>query len=294
MNNSGESVGRLARFYRVGGWVGWQGWAAAQWRSSAFAGGSCGCGVGLLLAGGRAARLPLAGVNLPVACALSRGASGILPCALPPVATALLPPPFSTQIPPARCLVICDDLDIPTAAVRLRAKGGHGGQNGMKSIGGEGGAGWGAQAPRPWLSATVCLLAVQRQKALVGAAHPVPPPSPAPLLQPTCKARTSPASASASAAPQAACPSCRGCCRCGGVAHARGATGRRQGGRLAAATPPPLLRQPDGIADHRACNPLPACFPPFACRTSTRRSRRTSGWLCRWAGGGGGGESMAG
>jgi peptidyl-tRNA hydrolase len=32
--------------------------------------------------------------------------------------------------------VVYDDLDLPTAAVRLRAKGGHGGHNGMKSIAG--------------------------------------------------------------------------------------------------------------------------------------------------------------
>lgn len=30
--------------------------------------------------------------------------------------------------------MVYDDLDIPSAAVRLRAKGGHGGHNGMKSI----------------------------------------------------------------------------------------------------------------------------------------------------------------
>lgn len=38
------------------------------------------------------------------------------------------------RIPPARVLVIYDDLDLDTAQVRLRAKGGHGGHNGMKSI----------------------------------------------------------------------------------------------------------------------------------------------------------------
>ena len=38
------------------------------------------------------------------------------------------------QIPPQRILVVYDDLDIPTAAVRLRAKGGTGGHNGMRSI----------------------------------------------------------------------------------------------------------------------------------------------------------------
>eukprot|EP00887_Chlorella_sp_A99_P001242 scaffold14.g1242.t1 len=38
------------------------------------------------------------------------------------------------RVPPQRVLVVYDDLDLPTAAVRLRAKGGHGGHNGMKSI----------------------------------------------------------------------------------------------------------------------------------------------------------------
>lgn len=38
------------------------------------------------------------------------------------------------QIPAERVFVVYDDLDIPSAAVRLRAKGGHGGHNGMKSI----------------------------------------------------------------------------------------------------------------------------------------------------------------
>ncbi|KAI7835641.1 hypothetical protein COHA_010472 [Chlorella ohadii] len=38
------------------------------------------------------------------------------------------------RIPAERVLVVYDDLDLDTAAVRLRAKGGHGGHNGMKSI----------------------------------------------------------------------------------------------------------------------------------------------------------------
>ncbi|GMH40994.1 hypothetical protein BSKO_08904 [Bryopsis sp. KO-2023] len=38
------------------------------------------------------------------------------------------------EIPKERVLVVYDDLDLPTAAVRLRAKGGHGGHNGMRSI----------------------------------------------------------------------------------------------------------------------------------------------------------------
>ncbi len=39
-----------------------------------------------------------------------------------------------TQVPTKRILVISDDLDIPHAALRLRAKGGHGGHNGLRSI----------------------------------------------------------------------------------------------------------------------------------------------------------------
>ena len=38
------------------------------------------------------------------------------------------------RVPPARLLVIYDDLDIDVAALRLRKKGGHGGHNGMRSI----------------------------------------------------------------------------------------------------------------------------------------------------------------
>ena len=38
------------------------------------------------------------------------------------------------QVPTVRVVVLYDDLDIPSATVRLRAKGGHGGHNGMRSI----------------------------------------------------------------------------------------------------------------------------------------------------------------
>ncbi|MCC7206990.1 MAG: aminoacyl-tRNA hydrolase [Anaerolineae bacterium] len=39
------------------------------------------------------------------------------------------------KIPLERLLVICDDLDIPPGALRIRQKGGSGGQKGLKSIG---------------------------------------------------------------------------------------------------------------------------------------------------------------
>lgn len=38
------------------------------------------------------------------------------------------------QVPLKRVLVVYDDLDMETANVRLRGKGGHGGHNGMRSI----------------------------------------------------------------------------------------------------------------------------------------------------------------
>jgi Peptidyl-tRNA hydrolase len=39
-----------------------------------------------------------------------------------------------SQVQQDHVLVIYDDLDLPTAKTRLRAKGGHGGHNGMRSI----------------------------------------------------------------------------------------------------------------------------------------------------------------
>jgi len=53
------------------------------------------------------------------------------------------------QVPAERVLVVYDDLDLPTAAVRLRAKGGPGGHNGMKSISG-GWMGGGAGGQVSW------------------------------------------------------------------------------------------------------------------------------------------------
>ena len=43
-------------------------------------------------------------------------------------------PCCGVQVPGERMLVICDDLDLPSGKVRLRAQGGHGGHNGLRSI----------------------------------------------------------------------------------------------------------------------------------------------------------------
>lgn len=41
---------------------------------------------------------------------------------------------WTLQVPPARILVISDDLEQATGRVKLQAKGGHGGHNGLRSI----------------------------------------------------------------------------------------------------------------------------------------------------------------
>lgn len=38
------------------------------------------------------------------------------------------------KLNPSDCIVVCDDLDLPPGKVRVRAKGGHGGHNGLRSI----------------------------------------------------------------------------------------------------------------------------------------------------------------
>ena len=38
------------------------------------------------------------------------------------------------KVPPSRILVVSDDLDQPTAGIKLKPKGGHGGHNGLRSI----------------------------------------------------------------------------------------------------------------------------------------------------------------
>lgn len=165
------------------------------------------------------------------------------PLRLPALPAPALVASARFQVPAERVLVLYDDLDLPNAQVRLRAKGGHGGHNGMKSISGErprrltpprGALGWGSLRSAPgslWKS-------ISHRTGVTGMAKPGPGrpsgqrpshkqclgsakllltrPPVAPALQPTCKVpRTSRASASASAARPAACPSLPGCFRWG-------------------------------------------------------------------------------
>src|SRR4030067_1772714 len=41
---------------------------------------------------------------------------------------------FFYKLNPTDCIVICDDLELPTGKIRIREKGGHGGHNGLRSI----------------------------------------------------------------------------------------------------------------------------------------------------------------
>mmetsp|Transcript_25603 Transcript_25603/g.60904 ORF Transcript_25603/g.60904 Transcript_25603/m.60904 type:complete len:124 (-) Transcript_25603:1719-2090(-) len=43
------------------------------------------------------------------------------------------------KVPPERMLVVHDDLDLPVGKIRLRARGSHGGHNGIRSIIAKGG-----------------------------------------------------------------------------------------------------------------------------------------------------------
>jgi PTH1 family peptidyl-tRNA hydrolase len=47
---------------------------------------------------------------------------------------ALVPIVMAEALPPARVLVICDDIALPLGQIRLRASGSDGGHNGLKSI----------------------------------------------------------------------------------------------------------------------------------------------------------------
>jgi PTH1 family peptidyl-tRNA hydrolase len=41
---------------------------------------------------------------------------------------------FFYKLNPSDCIVICDDLELPSGKIRIREKGGHGGHNGLRSI----------------------------------------------------------------------------------------------------------------------------------------------------------------
>jgi peptidyl-tRNA hydrolase len=111
MNNSGESVGQLARFYKVGGRRRGQGWESAALLGAAAEAGRGGC---------YCCRQPAA----------ARGGQALGRRRRP--AAAAVPPP--AQVPSTQVLVISDDLDQPTAGIKLKQRGGHGGHNGLRSI----------------------------------------------------------------------------------------------------------------------------------------------------------------
>ena len=100
MNSSGESVGKLARYYKV--------------RQQGAV-----CGPRLH----RATRHP---ASRPAKSFSTQGTAGGVG---PPDAARL-----RCQVPLERVLVVYDDLDLENGAVRLRARGGHGGHNGMRSV----------------------------------------------------------------------------------------------------------------------------------------------------------------
>jgi len=67
------------------------------------------------------------------------GGVELLPPSRPLQPTAPPPPPPVAlakyyKVPLTRCLVVSDDLDQPTAVIRLKQRGGHGGHNGLRSI----------------------------------------------------------------------------------------------------------------------------------------------------------------
>lgn len=118
MNNSGESVRALAQQYRVGLALG-----VGEAQHMPVKRDHRDLDSRALLLNWRQARLhgPLDVV--------STSALRLSSCDL---IVAYLPGPL--QIPVSRILVISDDLDQPTAGIKLKPKGGHGGHNGLRSI----------------------------------------------------------------------------------------------------------------------------------------------------------------
>ena len=74
-------------------------------------------------------------VHLPQDCKEDAGGSRYsMACNTTRVLAKLLRRHCDVQVPLQRVLVVFDDMDVPNGTVRLRAKGGHGGHNGMRSI----------------------------------------------------------------------------------------------------------------------------------------------------------------